>query len=105
MCQNNICVPEVKCRTNNDCGSNERCRQNSVGQAECKEVCDNLVLCSRNAICIPKSHEAVCECPQGYFGDPIDDKVGCQKIDCRTDEQCAQDQKCDNFKCKSKFTP
>lgn len=39
---------------------------------------------------------------QGYFGDATDERQGCQKIECEVDEQCAQNQRCDNYMCKSK---
>lgn len=39
--------------------------------------------------------------PQGYFGDATDERQGCQKIECEVDEQCAQNQRCDNYMCKS----
>lgn len=64
VCQNNICVPEVKCRQNTDCSADEQCRTNLVGQAECREVCDGLTLCGRNAECVAINHQAVCQCPQ-----------------------------------------
>lgn len=40
---------------------------------------------------------------QGYFGDATDDRQGCQKIECEVDQQCAQNQRCDNYMCKSEF--
>ncbi|XP_071552987.1 uncharacterized protein [Panulirus ornatus] len=100
VCQNNICVPEVRCRQNTDCETSEECRTNTVGQAECKAACDGLTLCGRSAQCVAINHEPVCQCPQGYFGDPMDERVGCRKIECERDEECRQNERCDNYMCK-----
>merc|ERR1712106_545784 len=52
------------------------------------------------AQCVPVNHDAVCKCPKGYFGDPTDERIGCQKIQCESDNECPLDQVCDNYKCQ-----
>ncbi|CAG2055426.1 unnamed protein product, partial [Timema podura] len=100
FCQNSICVQEVKCRSDDDCDSTDKCRENAVGQAECVNACDGPVLCGRNAECAAHNHEAVCTCKTGYHGNPKDDKSGCQPIECTTDLECSNDKLCDTFKCR-----
>ncbi|KAK3931322.1 Fibrillin-1, partial [Frankliniella fusca] len=99
-CQNNICIQEVRCRADDDCGGDEQCRANSLGQAECVNPCDGPVLCGRNAECAARDHTALCSCKPGHHGNPTDDKIGCQPIECRSDDDCSNDKLCDNFMCK-----
>jgi len=100
FCQNSICVQEVRCRTDYDCSDIEKCRENAVGQAECLNACDGPVTCGRNAECTPQHHEPVCTCKPGYHGNPRDDKIGCQPIECETNEQCSNDKLCEDYTCK-----
>ena len=60
----------------------------SLGQRECKDVCAGPVICGRNAVCEASSHRPLCTCPDGYFGNPEDDKIGCQKKLCTTNSDC-----------------
>ncbi|KAJ8890120.1 hypothetical protein PR048_009627 [Dryococelus australis] len=99
-CQNSICVQEVKCRSDGDCGDSEKCLENSVGQAECVNVCNGLVLCGRNAECTARNHEAVCTCKSGYHGNPKDERIGCELTECTRSDQCSGDKLCEDFKCK-----
>ncbi|CAH1986493.1 unnamed protein product [Acanthoscelides obtectus] len=99
FCQNNICIQEVKCRANPDCDSKEKCLTDPLGRAECIDACEG-VLCGRNAECTSKNHKASCSCKAGYKGNPNDDKLGCQKVECETNEQCSNDKLCDQYMCK-----
>lgn len=100
FCQNSICVQEVRCRSDYDCDETSRCAQNAFGQAECQNACDGLILCGRNAECHSQNHEAVCTCKKGYQGNPLDEKIGCQPIECHTDNDCSNDKMCDGYTCK-----
>lgn len=100
FCQNSICVQEVRCRTDYDCSDTEKCRENAVGQAECLNACDGPVACGRNAECTAQHHEPLCTCKPGYHGNPRDDKIGCQPIECQTSEQCSNDKFCEEYTCK-----
>ena len=55
-------MPE--CKTDFDCGSQEKCHQGTCILA-CK-----LVSCGRNAQCLSEFHSAKCVCLSGYQGDP-----------------------------------
>lgn len=99
FCHNNICTQEMRCRTNNDCDSKEKCLSNNVGQADCIDACEG-VLCGRNAECSSKSHRSFCKCKPGFKGNPNDDKLGCQKVECEKNEECSNDKLCDQYMCK-----
>lgn len=96
-CLNNICTKEVRCQTDNDCGPNENCVQDSYGRSECKNSCDGRTLCGRNAECNARNHNADCSCKAGFAGDP---KIGCRKIECQNDKDCSNDKLCDQNMCK-----
>lgn len=98
-CHNNICVQELRCTSNDDCLEDERCVKNNIGQAECRKACD-LLLCGRNAGCKADDHVAVCSCKPGFFGNPKDDKIGCQPIECEANEDCTGEKICDTHKCR-----
>lgn len=99
FCQNNICVQEVECRSNVDCISQERCSSDALGRAECVDACEGTV-CGRNAECISRNHKATCRCKKGFRGNPNDEKLGCQEVECENSEQCSNDKLCDQYMCK-----
>lgn len=37
---------------------------------------------------------------QDYYGDPMDERVGCQPIECKEDDDCGSTEKCKNYQCK-----
>ena len=98
-CQNNVCVQELRCTNDEDCDHDEKCISNSIGQAECRKACD-LILCGRNAECRAARHAASCFCQNGFFGDANDDKMGCQPVECETNEECSEEKICDVHKCR-----
>ncbi|KAG8232834.1 hypothetical protein J437_LFUL013160, partial [Ladona fulva] len=98
-CLNNICVKEVRCRSDDDCDPVQRCALNTLGQADCINPCES-VLCGRNADCFAQDHSAICTCKTGYFGNPQDDKIGCQPIECNKNEDCASEKLCEDHVCK-----
>lgn len=99
FCQDSICRQEVRCRAHNDCDQTEKCLSNSLGQPDCVDACEG-VICGRNAECVSSKHSAQCKCKQGFKGNPNNEKTGCQKIECETNEQCSSDKLCDQNMCK-----
>ena len=101
ICIKSVCIPEMRCRSDQECGSGEVCRTNSNGQADCQNPCQGPILCGRNAVCnVTNDRQAVCRCQEGFFGNPQDDKVGCLRIECRSNEDCSDDKSCHNNRCK-----
>ena len=98
-CQNGFCVQESRCSTDVDCGEQDTCIGRDNGLFECEDVCSGPVICGRNAICTSKSHKAVCTCPDGFFGNPNDEKVGCQRIQCSKNGDCRGDTVCSKNLC------
>ena len=97
----NLSLQAEKCRSNEDCSIEESCtaEHSNLGQRECKNVCDGPVICGRNAICQANGHRPNCICPDGFFGNPNDEKVGCQKKLCSTNADCPGDSVCQDFRC------
>ena len=97
----NFSLQAEKCRSNEDCSIEESCtaEHSNLGQRECKNVCDGPVICGRNAICQANGHRPNCICPDGFFGNPNDEKVGCQKKLCSTNADCPGDSVCQDFRC------
>ena len=100
VCSNNMCAPEQKCRSNDECSNDQTCRQNPVGVAECLKVCDNTYLCGKGANCVSDNHTPMCQCPEGTFGDPLDERIGCQPIECQANSNCKSNEVCNNYKCQ-----
>lgn len=65
-------------------------------QAECKSVCDGAP-CGRNAECTAVNHQPKCTCKPGYHGNA---QLGCQPIECRTNNDCSNDKLCEDYMCK-----
>ena len=53
-----------QCVTDSDCQLDENCYQGS-----CRLAC-STVYCGQNAACVPQFHNGVCQCLNGYFGNP-----------------------------------
>lgn len=98
-CQNNICIQEYKCISDDECQYNEKCTKNSLGQAECVDLCRSAA-CGRNAECTAENHQFKCACAPGYRGDPFDEKQGCRKVECEHSHECTNDKLCDQNMCK-----
>ena len=100
-CRGGVCAPAEKCRSNGDCADTESCKINalSFGQRECLNVCEGPVICGRNAICRPSQHRPFCTCPDGYFGNPLDEKIGCVKKLCSDNKDCPGDSVCQEYRC------
>ena len=100
-CLGGVCAPAEKCRRNQDCADTESCKINalSFGQRECMNVCEGPVICGRNAVCRPSQHRPFCTCPEGYFGNPLDEKIGCVKKLCSINQDCPGDSVCQEYRC------
>ena len=100
-CRGGVCALAEKCRQNGDCSNTESCTTalSNFGQRECRNVCEGPVICGRNAVCQPNNHRPICICPEGFFGNPEDEKVGCQKKLCTTNADCPGDNICTDFRC------
>ena len=58
---------------------------------ECVDPCITTS-CGRNAECKVQRHKAICVCPRGMQGNPL---VACTEVGCRTNDDCADNEKCD----------
>ena len=81
-----------ECTVNDDCPQDKAC----VSQ-ECVNPCLRTS-CGDRALCEVNFHQSQCVCPPGLQGNPI---VQCIEVECRYDNDCATDEKCDasNQKC------
>ena len=59
-----------QCVTDSDCDIDKECYQGS-----CRFACSS-VSCGLNAKCVPQFHKGVCECLNGYQGNPT---IACKK--------------------------
>ena len=100
VCYNSVCVQEVRCRSDQECGDGENCLKSNNGKSECRNPCDGTIICGRNAACKVVNRQAVCSCKEGFFGNPQDDKIGCLKIECTNNEECSADKRCHDNRCK-----
>ncbi|CAB4059878.1 unnamed protein product [Lepeophtheirus salmonis] len=73
-------------KKNEDCPFDKSCSSNN-----CIDPCQNTV-CGRNAECSVEYHKSICKCPSGLQGSPY---VACKEVQCRKDNDCGQDEKCD----------
>merc|ERR1712126_223166 len=55
-----------ECVTSSECPNNKHCYN-----AYCEDPCAQSP-CGIGAVCLPKNHSAVCRCPKGYDGDPLE---------------------------------
>lgn len=82
------CELAGQCKKNSDCGNSLACIQH-----KCTEPCA-LADCGQNALCQSIEHNAVCLCPAGHLGDPLDKTIGCFRVECLNNEDCNQDKQC-----------
>jgi hypothetical protein len=94
-----VCILESRCSNDQECGEADTCVGRENGLFECENVCAGPVICGRNAQCTAQGHRAVCTCPEGFFGNGKDDKIGCQKKQCIINGDCIGESICKNFIC------
>lgn len=59
--------PEGLCGRQEDCASDRQCKLNS---GECVDPCGDRP-CAPTALCFAINHQPVCNCPEGYSGNPL----------------------------------
>lgn len=93
------CVSPDECRSDTDCASTLSCVQ-----AHCTDPCV-VTQCAQSAVCSVQNHQAYCSCLPGQVGDPSNPDIGCYKVECVNNNDCAPNKHCDpqNNKCTSKF--
>lgn len=75
------------CRTHSDCPSSLSCTNN-----QCIDPCNSGESpCGINALCRVSNHRAVCLCPEGFQGEPIQE---CYQLECHLDEDCEPNKRC-----------
>ncbi|XP_036344722.1 fibrillin-3-like, partial [Rhagoletis pomonella] len=84
------CIAPKECYRDQDCANNLSCVND-----KCTEPCTNTT-CGPHALCIAENHQAACDCPPGHLGDPSEHTVGCFKVECIVNEDCASDKACDS---------
>ena len=67
---NSIVDAKPQCVTDSDCDIDKECYQGS-----CRFACSS-VSCGQNAVCVPQFHNGVCECLNGFKGNPT---IACKK--------------------------
>jgi hypothetical protein len=72
--------------TNSDCPQNKACVSK-----ECIDPCIGAV-CGSRALCKVELHTAICYCPPGLQGN---ERVECIEVKCTTNNDCANNEKCD----------
>ncbi|XP_047739051.1 neurogenic locus notch homolog protein 2-like [Hyalella azteca] len=86
-----------ECSNNFDCEYDEICIQNRGGHRSCVDACDRSQ-CGPNAFCVAQDHIASCLCKDGFVGDPINTRQGCQPKErenrCTTNADCDREQVC-----------
>lgn len=85
------CVPPtdltVGCRSNVDCPLSESC---------INQLCISPCNCGTDAECHVNNHYAVCHCKPGFSGNAL---IGCTRIGCSSNDECANDKQCYNAEC------
>lgn len=97
------CVPikrdEFECINDSDCNDNSMCTRGI-----CILACNNQP-CGINALCLSAHHRAVCQCAEGYEGNPLIECSSMPKTptqypaECSRNEDCPIDEACQSEKC------
>lgn len=83
------------CRSDSECPGTHACLNHN-----CVSVClPALGECGKNAECYGINHEAICECPLGFTGNPRG--LCAPVVGCRKDTECPSDKACINERCES----
>ena len=89
------------CTNPNQCFNDALCADNLAcvldpltGRNKCKDPCE-FAFCTEKASCQTINHKPFCSCPPGHQGDPTDPNIGCYKVECVTDANCAANLACD----------
>ncbi len=97
------CAQPVECRLDDDCPMTARCTT-IRSEPKCTDVCQSTS-CGPNAVCKAVNHLGVCECIEGYAGNPSDALRGCipQEVPCRLNNDCPFGTICDGGYCRGKY--
>lgn len=89
------CYIQDQCDIDQDCKSSEICFQIGRGLRKCVDGCSRFQ-CGPNALCITKKHRSSCICSDGYYGNPSDFEIGCQRQRTLDPEGCQSNDDCEN---------
>ena len=98
------CAPPDECRNDLQCADHLACSTDPLtGRKKCQDPCD-VAFCTNKATCKTIGHKPFCSCPPQHRGDPTDPNIGCYKVECESDQQCAGVQACDlrSYQCIGK---
>lgn len=100
---NEGCRSAVECVNDSDCPATAACKQVD-GEPKCKDVCEDNV-CAQNAQCFGDNHKSVCNCRQGFAGNPLDRAIGCRLLPsaCASNGDCPTNAYCQAGVCKSEL--
>ena len=93
--------PRTGCTKPNQCFSDALCPDTLAcvldplsGRNKCKNPCE-FAFCTQGASCQTINHKPFCSCPPGHRGDPTDPNIGCYKVECESNNDCAPTKSCD----------
>ncbi|KAF2350557.1 EGF-like domain [Trinorchestia longiramus] len=87
-------TPIGVCGRHEDCASDRECERSS---GQCLDPCASNP-CAASALCFTVNHQPVCNCPEGYSGNPL---LECFiAVGCRSDSQCPPNEACINDQCR-----
>ena len=84
-----------ECQSSNECSDDKKCVN-----YRCIDPCVYNNHCSQRAKCLVRNHNALCQCPPGFNGDPL---VECRlelQSECKIDSDCPSRLACLNEKCQ-----
>jgi hypothetical protein len=102
----------VGCTQPNQCSSDVQCPDQLAcildpltSRNKCKDPCE-FAFCTALATCKTIQHKPFCSCPVGHQGDPTDPNIGCYKVECEADNDCAPNLACisNQQRCVGKYT-
>ena len=89
------CAPPDECQRDSQCSDQLACALDPLtGRKKCQDPCD-VAFCTSKATCKTIAHKPYCSCPPQHRGDPTDPNIGCYKVECESDKECAGVQACD----------
>ena len=99
------CAQPDECSTDAQCPDQYACTLDPLtAHRRCQDPC-NFALCTERATCKVIQHKPFCSCPPKHRGDPTDPNIGCYKVECETNDECAGNLACDakNLQCIGKI--